>query len=104
AIVLYCCDAPGCRSELEYIPNARLVDELLIELAESRAVGQIRGVKTTVRYRPARDDRSHSRTAVCGDSISHFIPRNARFELTRNVRRIFSGKHRQHFVERQSRE
>ena len=48
AIVLDGVDAPGRGAELKYIADARLVDEFLVQFAESRPVGQIHGIESAI--------------------------------------------------------
>ena len=59
AIVLDRRDAPGARAELKDVADTGLVHELLVELAESRAVGEVDGIKPAVRDRATGDDGRH---------------------------------------------
>src|SRR5919198_5105382 len=54
---------PGRRAELEYIADARLVDEFLVQFAEPRPVGEIHGIEATIGNRAAIHDRDESRAA-----------------------------------------
>ena len=63
AIVLDRVDAPRRRAELKHVADARFVNELLVELAESRAVGKVDGVEAAVGNRAAGDHGDHARAA-----------------------------------------
>src|SRR4029079_13129077 len=45
----------------------------------------------------------HSRGAITCYTIRHAIPCDTRLEFTRQVCRVFSGKHRQHLIEYRAR-
>jgi hypothetical protein len=93
-------DSPGGRSELEHIADARLVDELLVQLAEPRPVGKVHRVEAAVRNRSARDHRGHSARARAAETVIHAIPCDPRLELRGQIRWVFAGEHREHFIER----
>jgi hypothetical protein len=50
-------DPPGARAEQERLPGARLVDHLLVELADAAAVGERHGVHAAVGDRAGVGDR-----------------------------------------------
>ena len=104
AIVLDRVDAPRRRAELKHVADARLVHELLVQFAESRAIGEIDGVEAAVGNRAAGNDRDHARAARRGERVADAIPAETSVELRRDVGRILPRQHRQHFVERRARE
>ena len=62
-IVLDSVHAPGRRAELKHVADARLVDELLVQFAKPRPIGEIHGVQAAVGNRAAIHDRHESRAA-----------------------------------------
>src|SRR5688572_4713480 len=76
AIVLDGPYAPGARAELKHVADTRLVHELLVQLAESRAVGEVDGVEAAVGNRAAGDHGDHATPARAGERIRHAIPRD----------------------------
>ena len=102
AIVLDRVHAPRGRAELEYVADARLVHEFFIQLAESRAVGEVDGVESAIRNRAAGDDGHHARASRRGERVVDAVPREPRIELRRDVGRILPSEHREHFVERRA--
>ena len=60
AIVLDRIDAPRRRAELKDVADARLVHELLVELTEARAVGQVDGVEAAIGNRSTINHRDES--------------------------------------------
>jgi hypothetical protein len=59
AVVLDRRYAPGARSELKDVAHPRLVYELLVQLAQSRSVGEVDGIEPAVRDRATGDDGRH---------------------------------------------
>ena len=78
--------------------------ELFVELAQAGSIRKVDGVQPAIGNRPAGDDSGHPRCTLAGQQIVDTVPRDSRLELRRDVRRIFAGEHRQHFVERAARQ
>ena len=99
AVVLDALDAPGGGAELEGVADARLVHELLVQLAEARAVRQVHRVEPAVGDRAAGDRRHQARAARGREVVGDAVPDHARVELRRDVRRVLAGEHGERLVE-----
>ena len=99
AIVLDGGDAPGGRPELKRVADARLVHELLIELTQSRSIGEVHGVETAIGDRSAGDHGHHSRSAVASERPVTRSQVIRALELGGDVGRILAGEHCEHFFE-----
>src|SRR6266704_1172569 len=96
-------DPPGRRAEQERLAGPRLVDHLLVELADTAAaVDEIHAEKTAIRNRPGIRHRQPAGTAATTDDAGGAIPDDARPELGELVGRITPGKHVEHVRERRA--
>src|SRR5215211_4147513 len=93
SIVLDCSNSPGRRPELKCVTHSRLMHELLIELAQSRSIGEVHGVEAAIGNRPTRNHSHHSSSAVATDASGHLVPGNPRLQLGCYIRWIFAGEH-----------
>ncbi len=85
---------------MEHIANARLVDELFVELTESGAIRQIHRVQPAIRDRAAGDHSCHATPARARDAAGGAVPCEPWFQLHGDVCRILAAQHRERFVER----
>src|SRR3954465_13171283 len=70
-------DAPGRSAEHERLADATLVDHLLVELADARAVGQEHPEQAAVGDRAAARDRDVLRARACADAVLGTVPHDA---------------------------
>ena len=92
-------DSPGGRAEQESLPRARLVDHLLVELADPAAVGEVDAVEAAVRNRPGVRDRELPRALAAPDRAGGPIPDEPRAQLGKALRRIAPIEHVEHVLE-----
>ena len=98
-------DAPRRRAEQERLAGPRLVDHLLVELADTAAaVDEIHAEKTAIRNRPRIGHRQPAGTAAASDDAGGAIPDDARSELGELVGRIAAREHVEHVLELRPRE
>ena len=104
AVVLDGVHAPGGGAELKDVADARLVDELFVQLAEPSAIGKVDRVQASIGDRAPIHHRHQPRTAQRRQTVGGSVPDDPRIELGGDVGRILAGEHRQYFVERRARE
>ena len=96
-------DAPGRRAEREDVADPRLVDHLLVELADpaARALagGEEDGVQAAVGDRAAAGDGEALGAAAAGEGVGHAVPHDARPQLGELVARVAPGEHVERRVE-----
>ena len=105
AIVLDRADAPGGAAELEDVADARLVHELLVQLAEPRLVR--RGSPCRVRGRGSCRRRSSRPCATQRAGVSTSLTRSQETRASSSAATSLGylpDEHREHFVERRARE
>ena len=94
-------DPPGRRAEQERVAGPRLVDHLLVELADPRALGaEVDGVQPAVRNRAAAGQRDDARPTPRRDAVGRPVPRQARRQVGHLVGGISPAQHVEHRVER----
>ena len=86
-------DAPRGRAEDERLARAALVDHLLVELADPRAVGQEHPEQPAVGDRAARRDGEALRAVAGAEAIVDAVPHQARAQLGELLRRVAAGEH-----------
>lgn len=92
-------DAPGTRAEREDVPDAGLVDHLLVELADTAAaLLGVRPREEDTEQAAVRDGASgRDGQALCagaaGDRTGDPVPDHARAELGERVGRVAAGEH-----------
>ncbi len=74
-------DPPGGRSEEEGLARARLVDHLLVELADAAAVGKVDPVEAAVGDRPRIGHRQLARAPAAADGSGGSVPGDPRAQL-----------------------
>ncbi len=98
-------DAPRRRPEQERLPLARLVDHLLVELADTAAaVHQMDAEEPAVGNRPSVRHGEPARAGPPADHPARAIPDDARPELGELVGGITAREHVEHVLERRARE
>ena len=98
-------DPPGRRAEQEGLPCSRLVDHLLVELADApAAVDEEDAEETAVGNRPRVRDREAPRAGAPADDAGGAIPDDARPKLRELVGRVAAGEHVEHVLELRARE
>ena len=86
-------DPPGRRAEQERLPRPRLVDHLLVELADAPAVGQRHGVQAAVGDRARVRHRELARALAGTDRPGDPVPHDARPQLGELGRRVAAVEH-----------
>ena len=96
-------DAPGARAEGEQVADARLVDHLLVELADPTARplagGEEHGVEPTVGDGAARGDGEALGAAAAGEGVGEAVPRDAGAQLGELLAGVAAREHVEHRVE-----
>ncbi len=81
-------------------PGPRLVDHLLVELADpAAAVDELDAVEAAVRDRARVRDREPARAGAAADDAARPVPDDARPQLGELVGRIAAGEHVEHVLE-----
>ena len=78
-------DPPGGGAEQEGLARPRLVDHLLVELADAAAVGQVDGEQPAVGDRAGVGDRERARALPRADRPRDAIPHEARAKVGETV-------------------
>src|SRR5436309_5506796 len=87
-------DPPGRRAQQERLAGPRLVDHLLVELADpATAVDEIHAEETAIRNRAGIRHRQPADAATTADDAGGTVPDDARPELGELVGRITAGEH-----------
>ena len=98
-------DAPGRGAEQERLAGARLVDHLLVELADApAAVDEEDAEEPAVGNRARVRDREPARAVARADHPAGAIPDDARPQLGELVGRIAPGEHVEHVLELRARQ
>ena len=92
-------DPPGARAEQERLPGARLVDHLLVELADAAAVGQRDRVQPAVGNRAGVGDRELPGAGPRTDRAADAIPHDPRAQLGKLGGRVAAVEHVEHVLE-----
>jgi hypothetical protein len=93
-------DPPGRRAEHDHLARARLVDHLLVELADAAAaVDDEDAEEAAVGNRPRVRDRKPARALPPAHDAGRPVPDDARPELGELVRRVAAGEHVEHVLE-----
>ncbi len=96
-------DAPGARAQGEQVADPRLVDHLLVELADppagALAGGEEHGVQPAVGDGAARGDGEPLRTSAAGEGVGQPVPGDAGPELGELVAGVAAGEHVEHRLE-----
>ena len=93
-------DPPGRGAEHERLPLARLVDHLLVELADATAASdEMDAEKAAIGNRPRIRDREPLRAGSATNHAGRAIPDDPRAQLCELVRRIAPGEHVEHVLE-----
>ena len=85
-------------------PGPRLVDHLLVELADPAAVGQVDAVEAAVGDRAGVGDDQRARAFAAVDGAVGAVPDDPRAELGEAVRRIAAVEHVEHVLQLLARE
>ncbi len=97
-------DAPGGRAQREHVAHARLVDHLLVQLADPPAplprvrAGQEHPEQAAVGDRAARGDGQTLRAGAAGEGAGHPVPDQPGAQLGERVGGIAAGQHVEHGV------
>ena len=101
-------DAPRRRAEQEHVADPRLVDHLLVELADppARALtgGEEDAEQAAVGDGAAAGDGQPLRAAPRGQLAGDAVPHQARPQLGERVGRVAAGQHVEHGLERRARQ
>ena len=98
-------DPPGRGAEHERLPLPRLVDHLLVELADAAAaVDEVDAEEAAVGDRARVRDREPPRARAPADDAGGAIPDDPRPQLGELVRRVAAGEHVEHVLELLQRE
>ena len=93
-------DAPGARAEGEQVADPRLVDHLLVELADpaagALAGGEEDGVQPAVGDRAARGDSEPLGAPAAGERVGQAVPGDAGAQLGELVAGVAPGEHVEH--------
>ena len=92
-------DPPGGGAEQERLARARLVDHLLVELADAPPVGQDDGEQAAVGDRAGVGHGELARAAPGPDRPGDAIPDDARAQLAELLRRVAPVEHVEHVLE-----
>ncbi len=92
-------DPPRRRAEHERLARPRLVDHLLVELADAGAVGQEHPEQAPVGDRAARGDRKPLRPVAGPDRVVDTIPHDPRAQLGELLARISPRQQVEHVVQ-----
>ena len=97
-------DPPRRRAEQEDLAGPRLVDHLLVELADAAAVGQVDREQAAVGDRAGVRDRERPRALAGADRAGDAVPHDARAQLAELLRRVAAVEHVEHVLELRARE
>ena len=86
-------DAPRRGAQQEGLPGARLVDHLLVELADAAPVGQHHREQPAIGDRARIGDRQLPRALARPDRPADAVPHDARAQLAELARRIAAVEH-----------
>ncbi len=86
-------DPPRGRAEQEGLPRARLVDHLLVELADAAPVGEVHAVKASIGDRSRIGDCELARALAPTNDAGGAVPDDARAQLGELLRRIAAVEH-----------
>ena len=92
-------DAPGRRPEQEGLAGAALVDHLLVELTDPRAVGQEHAVQAPVGDGPAAGHRQALGAGPAADDAVDPVPHDSGAQLAELLGRIAAGEEVEDVVE-----
>ncbi len=92
-------DPPGGGAEQEGLALARLVDHLLVELADPAAVGQVHAVEAAVGDRPGIGDRELAGALASANGAGGALPDDPRPELGEALGRVAPVEHVQDVLE-----
>ena len=104
AVVRDLLDAPGRRAEQERLAGARLVDHLLVELADAAAVGEEHAEEAAVGDRAAARDREALRPLASLQPALDAVPHDAGPQARELVGRVAAREHVEHRLERVARQ
>ena len=97
-------DPPARRAEQEHLAGARLVDHLLVELADAAAVRQVDAEQAAVRDRAGVRDRERPAALARADRAVDAVPHDPRPQLAELLGRIAAVQHVQHVLELRARQ
>ena len=95
-------DAPGRRAEQEGLAGARLVDHLLVELADAAPVGQDDAEEAAIGDRARVRDDELARALARADRAGDAVPDDARAQLAELLRRVAAVEHVEHVLEQRA--
>ncbi len=95
-------DPPGRRAEQEGLARPRLVDHLLVQLADAAPVRQDDGEEAAVGDRPRVDDRQPARALARADRAADAIPDDPRTQLCELRRRVAPVEHVEHVLQQRA--
>ena len=97
-------DPPARRAEQEHLARPRLVDHLLVELADAAAVGQVDGEQAAVGDRAGVRDRERAGALARADRARDAVPDDPRAQLAELGRRVAAVEHVEHVLELRARQ
>ena len=92
-------DPPRGGAEQEGLPRPRLVDHLLVELADAASVRQVDAVEAAVRDRARVGHRELARAPAPAHRAGGAVPDHPRAELGELLRRVAPVEHVEHVLE-----
>ena len=92
-------DPPGRGAEQERLARPRLVDHLLVELADAAPVGQVDREQAAVGDRAGVGDGQRAGAAARADRARHAVPDDPRAQLAELLRRVAAVEHVEHVLE-----
>ena len=97
-------DPPRRRAEQEHLAGPRLVDHLLVELADPAPVREVHAEQPAVGDRARVGDRERARALAVADRARHAIPHDPRAQLAELLRRVAPVEHVEHVLELRARQ
>ena len=92
-------DPPARGAEQEGLAGPRLVDHLLVELADAAAVGQVDRVQAAVGDRAGVGDGQAAGALARADGAGHAVPDDAGAQLAELLARVAAVEHVEHVLE-----
>ena len=97
-------DPPRARAEQERLAGARLVDHLLVELADAPPVGQRDAEQPAIGDRAGVRDRQLAGALARADRAADAVPDDPRAQLGELLRRVAAVEHVEHVLQQRARQ